>query len=731
MLVNLLALPPALSPVRFGVAPPAAGVHRNAMSRPVARLLALLAAALLGAAPLAAQSGRPDIKGAKLELDASVPGAVVAVYSGDVRIVYDDVVITTQTVRYREAADEVELPERFVLTRGARRLLADRGTYNLRTRRLQASNLRLGQFPVYLSGDSVEGTLDDLSFTNATVFFRENASYTPSLSAARLTYRQGQVVEADDVRIGLLGGRFLRLPHFRHALDAAFVSFLSAKLGYRRRLGGFVEMGLHVPVRPGLELGAEVGLYSARGVMVGPSGSYGRETADSFVRGWFSSGYINDHGDKGLDVLDRPVPEERGFFEWEHRQRIGERVTVDGRFSYWRDSEVLRDFRSKQFYPVQQPDSFVEAAYAGDNHVVSGFARFHPNRYHRVVERLPEVRFDLLPSPLAAGAWQRLQASAVALQEDSFLNLPGLRTNRLDAYYGLARPVAFAPWLTVTPVAGGRVTHYTDAQGGRDSYTRALGEFGVDARLLASGTFDYRNEIWEIDGLRHLVEPMISYRYAPEAGKGRAFVPSLERRTFATYLQPLSLADSRSIDDLQRLDTLRLQFNNTLQTRDPVHGSRNLASFNLAADYWFTRANNRLGRKGLSDLHTEVALTPAPWIRLAVYERFDPHTNTQRELNTTLELADLEWWSVRLSSHFLKNDYEEYSLDTHFRLNEVWDVAARWRYDAKRSRLNEQTYGLWQRFGQTWSVRYEMSFFEGPRRESSFGFNIEVDLLKF
>ena len=43
---------------------------------------------------------------------------------------------------------------------------------------------------------------------------------------------------------------------------------------------------------------------------------------------------------------------------------------------------------------------------------------------------------------------------------------------------------------------------------------------GFDARLLASGTFDYKNPVWEVDGLRHLVEPKLSYRYAPEAAAG-------------------------------------------------------------------------------------------------------------------------------------------------------------------------------------------------------------------
>jgi LPS-assembly protein len=430
-------------------------------------------------------------------------------------------------------------------------------------------------------------------------------------------------------------------------------------------------------------------------------------------------------------LLGNPIPEERTFVEWRHQQRIGDSVSLNALFNYWQDSEITRDFRPKSFHAVQQPDSFFEASRSGGNSVLSLFTRFHPNRYHRVQQRLPEFRFDLLPTPAPLGLYHRFESSVAFLEEESFLEERRQRTGRFDAYYGLFRPVAPFPWLAVTPVAGGRVTHYTNAAGGRKNHRREIGEVGFDARLLASGTFGYRNELWEIDGLRHLLMPALSYRYAPQASDGQAFIPSIDRRVFATHLQPLSIADSRNIDDLERLDTLRLQFGNTLQTRNDGGGSRDLAAFNIAADYWFTRPRSGNGRKGLSDVYSELSLTPAPWLRLAVFQRTDVHTGIQRELNTSLELIDREWWSVRLATYFLKNDYEEYSLDYQIRLNENWDAAARWRYDSRRNRMNEQTYGLWQRLGQTWTVKYEVSFFEGPRRESSFAFNLEVDLLKF
>ncbi len=133
----------------------------------------------------------------------------------------------------------------------------------------------------------------------------------------------------------------------------------------------------------GVKLGADIGLYSARGVMAGPSGRYQRADSDGSVEGFFRTGYISDSGDRKTDILGAPVPRNRSFVTWEHQQQVGDHFTLDGEFNYWSDSEVLRDFDHKRFDRVQQPDSFLEAAYTGDNYSLSAFTRVHPNQYHR------------------------------------------------------------------------------------------------------------------------------------------------------------------------------------------------------------------------------------------------------------------------------------------------------------------------------------------------------------
>ncbi len=651
------------------------------------------------------------------------------IITGNARVTSGDTVLTADEIRYNSVTSMAVATGHFNLTYGKRRLVADQGSYNLATKELHVRNLRLGEFPVYLSGDTVDGTLDELVFTNATIFFRENAGYTPSLHAKHLTYAKGKIVRAEGLSLGLLGGHFISFPHFEQALDAAYVSYLTAGAGYRGNLGLFTVLGLHLPVAPGVNIGADAGLYTSRGVMIGPSGRYHEASADGSVDGYFRSGYIYDTGNRKDDILGEPIPHDRSYVQWEHRQTVGDHFTLNGQFNYWSDSEIIRDFRSKDFNTDQQPDSFLEAAYTGDNYSVSAFARVNPNPFFQVGQRLPEIRFDQMPTALPLGFSERFSASAAVL-ESKAVGAPGpdLRTDRFDAYYGLERPMTPTPWLTFTPVAGGRVTHYTDALGGKDDYTRTIGEVGFDASLLASGTFDYKNPLWEIDGLRHLLQPKLSYRYAPEAADGRAYIPPIDSRVFSTYLQPLSIGDSRNIDDLTALNTFRFSIDNTLQTRAAGYGSRNLASLNFAADY---NLDHAAGQHPLSDIYTELALTPAPWLRWEVFQRFDPHTPSQQELNTGLTLTDTDWWSVRLDTHFLKNNYQEYLLEYRQKLNEVYDATALWRYDARNHRFNEQSYGVWQRLGQTWAVKYEVSFFNGNTRSSHFALNVQVELLKF
>ncbi|MGH7947556.1 MAG: LPS assembly protein LptD, partial [Opitutaceae bacterium] len=351
---------------------------------------------------------------------------------------------------------------------------------------------------------------------------------------------------------------------------------------------------------------------------------------------------------------------------------------------------------------------------------------------------------DLLPMAVGGGIYQRFNASVAVLKEDALPVAPlqpfggaDLRSDRLDAYYAVMRPFAPREWLAITPLAGGRVTHYSNTRGpagpGGD-YTRVLGELGADAAVRTSGTFNYRNPRWKIDGLRHLMTPRLSYRYVPEGDKGRARIPRIDRTAqiqgtnYLPYLQPLGLGDVRNIDDLHATNTLRFGIDNVLQTRDPVLGSRDLLVFNIGNDFRFRR---RPGERDVSEIHSELVLMPARWLQMDVYQSMSPRTLSVREFNSGVTIRDGDVWSVRFGNNFLQGQIQDFSVDGRVRLTERFEALTRLHYDSRRSRFNEQAYGIAQNIGNTWLISYTLSLYSGRRRESSFGFNVQIDTVGF
>jgi LPS-assembly protein len=714
---------------RWELACPAAAAF--AAPSVIRRLLTALLACLAVGVRLGAQNApvlQPKVSADHEEFDLAnntdiLTGHVQVDY-GNVRLRADHVVINS-TTRVATVHGHAEL------TRGPLRLLADTIVYHFVDGSYSAERLRIGQYPLYLTGRTAVSNGTTVTISDATVVVREPAPFTPTITANSIVYTPGKILQAQHAFLGIGTAAPVLVPKLGESLDDPITAHATFNAGFNSTLGAYVEAGLHVPVAPDVKLGGDVGIYSDRGVMFGPSGTYTSPTDPQSLSGYFRSGFIDDHGERKTDILGQPVPEDRAYVEWTHQQQLTENLSLTAEVNYWKDSEILRDFRPEAFFKVQEPDTYVESVYTGKNYFVSLFARFEPNKFEDVQQRLPELRFDLVPFALGGGIYEQFNASAAVLREDPPLGGTPLRSDRLDGYYALTRPINPTEWFNFTPIVGGRVTHYADTEGAVSAggYTRTLGEVGFDAQLQSSGTFDYQNEQWKIDGLRHLLTPILSYRYVPEGDRGRGAIPEIDRDVFSTYLPPLGLADTRNIDDLHAINTLRIGLDNTIQTRDPAYGSRDLLVFNTALDLDF---QHLVGQREVSQIHSELTLTPAPWLALNVYESFTPQNFTLNQFSTGLTLRDGDAWSVRFANYYLRQDTAEYAVEATARVNEVYGAIARLQYDARLHLYVEQVYGLTQNLGNTWRLTYAITLYDGPRRESKApGFKFGVELLKF
>jgi len=692
---------------------------------------ASVALLLAGPLSLGAQSTNPPVITAdELEVDMD---SQTAIYRGNARAEFGNVIFLADEIRWDRANQTATARGDVVLQRADLRLIAEELTYELATESYQVRELRMGRDPYYFSGAELTGDATEITFTDARLSYGEPGAWAPTLRARSLTYdpTTGRI-RTTGGSVGIGSFTWLPLPAISLPLDGTDFIEITVDGGASSRLGLFGRVGATVPIGETWRAGADLGIYTNRGVMAGPAFGYNQISADgTSLFGRFTSGYLRDSGDQGdlgFDSLGQPIDPDRGLISWVHQQTLSPNWSLNAELNYWSDSEVLRDFRPREFFPVQVPDSFAELNYHTGNTVAGVFVRAQPNDFATMRERLPELTWEMLPTAFAHGMIQQAQSSFVGLRENPPGAAPEISSSRFDLYYGLSRPWTPTNWFTLNPVAAARVTHYTEALGGKSDYTRTLGELGVDAALRFAGTFDYQNETWGIDGLRHLITPRVSYRFIDDADQGADYIPAIDRRVFATYLEPLGLGSRRQLDDLTATNTARLSIDQRLQTRDLDYGSHDLVQLNLAIDSRFDQAPTE---RTLSALHTELRLSPAPFLDFDLYHRATPGDWTMRELNAAITLHNADQWQLQVASHYLESDIQEFIGTYAYRFNEVWQGYTRLHFDARRSRFVEQTYGVRQTIANRWAIGYEISFFEGQRRESDFGFAIRFDAVTF
>jgi len=192
---------------------------------------------------------------------------------GHVRIRDKGALLTADEVHGNNRTGVATVSGNVALTRGAVRLLADTMTYKL-DGTFSAEHVRLGNYPFYAEGDSATGTATEITIVHARVSYGEPGPWQPTFTADSFTYGPGSQVRSENSLVGIGHLQWLPFPKFKKEMGLPFIPYVSLTGGYRSSLGVFGEAGMHVPVAPGLQLGGDLGVYSSRGVMFGPSGSY-------------------------------------------------------------------------------------------------------------------------------------------------------------------------------------------------------------------------------------------------------------------------------------------------------------------------------------------------------------------------------------------------------------------------------------------------------------------------
>jgi len=662
---------------------------------------------------------------------------------GDARIEFGETRVTADRITYYQDFALADALGDVEVMREGYRMVADRLSYEAESNIFSVNLLRTGQWPFYVSGVQAGGTSDDITIEGSTLYYGNPGPWTLNVAADSVQYVNAEGEDDDYLKMDSATFRVgsvpvFYLPGYTHYLNRA-PFLVDAGGGIDSELGVHVETTTLFPVFSWLRLGANLDVYSERGVLAGPTAQYVYDDDHQSLRGALTTGYIHDLGEPGDDVLNDPIDDDRGFAQWRHRHNIGERIDLTAAATYWSDSEVTRDFREDYYAEDRQPDSFAEAVYLGDNFVVSAFARPEVNNFQLVQERLPELRADLLPVPIfQTGAYHHGWAGYTRLREDFGRVVPAIteenESDRFELSYRLERPIHYKDWLTFTPLAGARLSHYADQRSGLvtlqdDEFTQEIYEVGFDLTGHFHATYPTINRTWDIDGLRHILRPVLRYRYYSDPDSEGEIAP-IDRTVFNLERPLLDLSDIRDIDTQTERHLARLGVENLYQTQADGYGSRTLAALNFYQDILFERNNRYDGEeeKTFNATWVELILSPAPWLKFDLASRFETESMSLEELRTRTRLVSGEIWEVGIATDLLLDRINQYRLDFVYRMSERYSLLVDMRLDADEGEVTEFGLGLQSRVGNTWEVVYALVFRENARRESDVEFNIRLRL---
>ncbi len=668
---------------------------------------------------------------------------------GDARLDYGDTRLRADRITYYQEYTLADAVGNVAITQKGNRLVADRLSYEVENEIFSVELLKTGQWPFYTSGVSAGGTQDDVTLEGATLYYGNPGRFTPSVSADSIRFVQGErdYVKMDGATFRIGSIPFFYLPGYTYYLNNS-PYYLDLTAGEDSQLGAYVQSTFLLPLGSSVRAGANLDYYTNRGALAGPAAQYVYNSESQSIVGALSTGFIDDQGDadeRDVDRLGRPIDNSREFAAWRHKHHIGQRFTATASISYWSDSEVTRDFREDYYDDNQLPDNFAEAAYAGDNYIVSAFGRFNFNDFQLVQERVPEVRFDLLPLPIfETGAYHRASASYARVREDfdDFLAPPPVEeteADRIDLNYRIERPVHLTDWLSFTPLAGARFTSYDNQEQDaalpfpapmEESYERDIFELGFDLEMRAYRSYDTINRTWGINGLRHIVRPVLRYRYYSDPDDLNETV-LIDREVFDLERPVLDLSDLRNVDQISETHLARLGVENLFQTRAKGYGSRTLASLNFYQDILFDKELRYDGseEETFNATWVEFILEPAPWLKFEMASRFKTESLTLEELRTRTVLTSGEIWELGLSTDLINKQIDQYRLDFVYRINERYSFLSDVRYDSDAGELTRFSLGLSSRIGSTWEILYALTFREDARREDDVEFSIKLRLV--
>ena len=618
------------------------------------------------------------------------------------------------------------------------RVKTSEGVFYKTTGEMQSPEFEMEVQGKAISGKNLRGTREHLLADDVVIGYNGNMQEWDVANlkvAAKTCELHGQdYMELRDAVFYIGKIPFFYSPYYRHNFDRSVIR-LKSDFGFLRRdktFGRYIRNDVFFDfgwrVKPGLLLD----YYRKRGTLVGGLLEY----SEDFGQGFFKATRIHDEDIVTHRRHDPFLTNSRYWIEWRHNGSWGNSTDVVSQIDWMSDKAFIKDFRPDENDGSRQhPDNFVEISHRTENSVTSLLTRYRFNHFQQIQERLPELRFDYLPvrlwdSPL----YHQWGVGVSHLRENTprgALRQTSSELRRVDGYWGVSMPIKMGSCCSFTPLASTRLAHYWGLDKSyKQHYMRCLGQLGFDLRFHAYADYDFESEYWNIHRFRHLVQPVIQYRYMPHGYQGDSFISSIDREALdgrRITLREIDLLNRRDIDNLNDMHLLRLGVENVLYTNYTTGDPQQWMRFNVYQDIRLKKnVENSRQQRTLSDFFADFEWTPASYFSTNQYLRFDPTEKRLREATASVSLKESDLWTLTISHDYLQDAGEwcnnQNSLSLAYRINSFNVFSVSISVDAHKPDLIRQKYTWSTIISKTWKLDL---VFEWKKRQRPLAWNTE------
>jgi lipopolysaccharide assembly outer membrane protein LptD (OstA) len=638
-------------------------------------------------------------------------GTVVG--SGGVLVRYGEAVMTADRITANLTNHDVFADGQVRLQQGEQVWASDHIRYNFQTRQMEAQQFRTGQGPFFASGAGLHGDLSNRVYVATNAVFTVDNVAKPGIKirARRIRIIPNKRMDAYDGVLYMGDVPVFYFPYYSRNLGPRANNF-NFTPGYRSLYGPYILGNYTWFLNEELDGVAHLDYRGKRGPGAGADvnyhlGPYGEGTLKYY--------YTHDN-DPNIDQLGVPIPEDRQRVWFSYQSNPATNFYIKGLARYESDPAVVRDFFEQEYRLNPQPNTFFEANKFWSNFSVDAYVQPRLNTFLQTVERLPDIRLTgyrqqvgntpvYYESETSAGYYRQLYA----VNPGSNGPPPGLNyeAGRFDTYHQLVLPETFFGWLNVTPRVGGRFTHYSEASGPgavTDEQDRGVLNTGAEVSLKASRVWPgVRNDTFEVNGLRHILEPSANYVYVPSPTTPPSQLPQFDSELPSLRLLPREYPDYNAIDSIDSQNVIRWGLHNKLQTRRENQVA-NLLDWNVYTD-WLLKPNTN--QTTFSDLFSDLTFRPRSWLSVESLTRYEINSGLWRMSYTTVTIHPNTTWSWSLGQYYLRDDLSGsptalgtgnnvFTSVLYYRLNENWGLRTGHYFEARTGRMLEQSYTVYR-----------------------------------